>query len=928
MAMTPTQGSTARRLSGESGVWRIWYRLHFLIRFLGLTGLLVGVIGLVLAWREGLLATWQTCYDTSQTAVDDLLILGRLKKEFLTVYLVLGSGLAIAFALLIELLLGLGALLGRRSALGFSAVLQIVLATVLLIAVNIYSVGIDFSGLSVFGRPIEWEGKPIKLDGHHARFDWTRDHRFTLPDDVREQMEKLKGEKTTIVVYNMDKMFGAIKDKSYKSDYYDEAAEKVIAAKVKDLVEQFGVLGQRFEVVEIETKKEGDKEKLDKLTEKSPALRQAIDAAKENSIFFHAKRVVKDGPEGKEQVREFVQRLSFNEFYRFDKTASEKADGGKGNLVLLAQGEAAPGSPPSGRGIEAFARKIFNMEEKRPRVGIAVVHEYLTTRGPNEYGLAGLKESLTTNGFEVRDVILKRPGPGTWTPVVYTYDENKLARLEQQLKVVELLIVNQERAEKEIKEERTHWEKDTLEVLQQAYARELRGRKLTEKMRKEALEDIDEQLASLKDVLEKNRSTRDTLRDQRDKLDVDALLEQQRMSDLQAKMTQLLADCDLLIVPRATLSNVIDGTRNVPPWLHGMDAAQMAAIREFLKAGKPVLALFGPDNEPPDERGPPAGFTANDGLEDLLGQLGIKFGKQTVLFDAESEAFGAARSGLLSAGADVQVPPLEFNWKPGEGRPQGQLAATDTPPHPLRTAMDLETRTLGKNHALELRLRHPRPVYYKVPEDKSSIFLAQLSQAVQVNPLGLDGFATAARIALVSENPELTDLYRAYPVSKQRFEPEFLMTSKESWNDDQPFPTSKRIPTYERPKPDDPNRATLDAKRRGPFPIGVAVETAPPAQWYDAGETRPKSMRVAAIGEGWFLVGTELSPAKERLVLDTVNWLLGRDDALPRGDHSWSYPRVDLNENDKTLWLLGAGLGLPLLCVYFGTVMWLARRVR
>jgi hypothetical protein len=155
-----------------------------------------------------------------------------------------------------------------------------------------------------------------------------------------------------------------------------------------------------------------------------------------------------------------------------------------------------------------------------------------------------------------------------------------------------------------------------------------------------------------------------------------------------------------------------------------------------------------------------------------------------------------------------------------------------------------------------------------------------------------------------------------------------MMTSRDSWNEAQPFPTEEREPRYERPKPDDPTRGTLDEERRGPFPIGVAVETPVPADWYDSATASPPDARVAVIGQGGFFAGSELKPAQERLTLNTCNWLLGRDDRLPRADQPWSYPRVRLDAREKELWHWGTRVGLPALFLYFGLVVLLVRRMR
>src|SRR5262249_1482147 len=154
----------------------------------------------------------------------------------------------------------------------------------------------------------------------------------------------------------------------------------------------------------------------------------------------------------------------------------------------------------------------------------------------------------------------------------------------------------------------------------------------------------------------------------------------------------------------------------------------------------------------------------------------------------------------------------------------------------------------------DLRLRHPRPVYY--------------------------------------EPPGTGDKGRGLPP----YDPVFLMTSADAWNEDQPFSTDEAIPAYKGSGPDDPRRDTLDERRRGPVPPGVALEVAPPAEWYGPDDKRPARVRLAVIGEGWFLVGPDLDPARERLLLDTCNWLLARDAALPAGEHSWSYPRVEVAE--------------------------------
>jgi len=276
-------------------------------------------------------------------------------------------------------------------------------------------------------------------------------------------------------------------------------------------------------------------------------------------------------------------------------------------------------------------------------------------------------------------------------------------------------------------------------------------------------------------------------------------------------------------------------------------------------------------------------MTGPDRLEATLSELGIQFGRQTVLFDAENEAFAERRVNQLLSGVNVQLPPLEFDWKPGATKLPGQVVPREErSANPIRESMRLTTRSLGKNRPLDLRLRHPRPIYFE-------------------------------------------------PVTgtKQAFDAEFLLTSPESWNEDNPFPTQERVPRYERSKPNDPTKGTRDEKRRGPFSIGVAIETSLPATWYSEPKGKPATVRVAAVGHGGLFIGAELSPAKEQLALNTCNWLLGRDDLLPQADREWAYPRVQLGDLGGKLWhWWGTWLLLPVLFAYAGRAVLMACPLR
>src|SRR5262249_40374237 len=155
------------------------------------------------------------------------------------------------------------------------------------------------------------------------------------------------------------------------------------------------------------------------------------------------------------------------------------------------------------------------------------------------------------------------------------------------------------------------------------------------------------------------------------------------------------------------------------------------------------------------------------------------------LFNSESKSFAERRTGFLSAGGKVKVPPLDFMADGAASRPFARLEATTEqakPVNPLRAAMRIVAESSAAD--LDLSARAPRPV-------------------------SLD-----------------LDKARVLP-----YEPEFLLTSKESWNDDNPFPSREHTPRPETSKSDDPARGTPDEKRRGPFAVGIAVEVPVSEKW-------------------------------------------------------------------------------------------------
>lgn len=967
------------------------------LRLIGSTGLFIALLGLIplaTTMELGDAAAWRNALGRFFSELPGLGFTHRFQALGMAM-VVLGGGTFVVTTLL-QALKGLRTVAGRRNAAATNAFVQIGLLLALVIGVNVYSFR------------------------HYVRQDWTRDRQFTLPPPIAAELAQLHGP-TTIVVYQRHKTFGRL---SEKPDAYDYAAERKVVEKVQDLVEQFRELGPQFRVEVLDIESDGYEDKLEELTHSAPALRAAIESAPENSILFATRRMAGTLADGKPDIRESVQRLSFNEFFQLDKSDSlgkavvvlfqkrsprsddesltalerrvrkaanlDSADGPDIKLIALRPDDAdfdrlrgaavadAEGLRPilddlsknksaentvlvakdgqiaqwsfaafaalpestlrtvirprgnlvlAPQGAGPFARKVLAVEERRPRIAFAVIHEWLTTDGIEEFTLAGAKKALTTQGFDVIDLVLKKKwgeGPEP-EAAAYTLEESKYERLIDDLADVDANLEQLSSASRQLTAGLDYFRSSPLEELTRRYRSQLGGRTFTEDLRQKQISALAADQQTIEYLIKQNTEARKQYENEKTALaEQERVVEERRMKDLKGKLGKLLSECDLLVVPRMTLRDVISGYA-IPPRLHRLDDVQTAAIRDFMVAGKPVLACFGPNNEPPERRGArPA--SSDDPLENLLTQLGIVFGKQTVLFGADSKALAERRSNPLATGSSVKTPPLRFDAPPSTAwLSTGDLFGLDRKdsPHPIAASMEVTRRNVGLKRKLELDARHPRPIYF-VPVRPDDIL-----------------------------NPRIV---RA----------EFLFSDPDGWNEDQPFPTQQKTPRFEPPKADDPTRGTRDERRRGAFPVGVALETTVPAEWIEpqtgalkaanivaAGAAqldpagtiltaslvpadwfarpgfRSPPVRVAAVGHGGWFIGPEMSPAREALLTTTCNWLLQRDDRLPRASATpWQFPRVHLSERAQLLWSLGALLALPGFFVYLGRLVLLQRRYR
>jgi ABC-type uncharacterized transport system involved in gliding motility auxiliary subunit len=120
-------------------------------------------------------------------------------------------------------------------------------------------------------------------------------------------------------------------------------------------------------------------------------------------------------------------------------------------------------------------------------------------------------------------------------------------------------------------------------------------------------------------------------------------------------------------------------------------------------------------------------------------------------------------------------------------------------------------------------------------------------------------------------------------------------------------------------------------ERAGPLDIGVAITAATPSEEAaaDASGTPPHEQRIIVTGDGDFLSNTYLGNAGNLdLGLNMVHWL-SHDDAFidirvkPAPDTTLELGRVT-----QGVIGLGALIGLPLLLMTSGLVIWLRRRRR
>jgi hypothetical protein len=451
---------------------------------------------------------------------------------------------------------------------------------------------------------------------------------------------------------------------------------------------------------------------------------------------------------------------------------------------------------------------------------------------------------------------------------VITFDENKYENLEAVIDVstrqLELIKDNLKELNRRLKRFQTASLKALNKEFGKDFLEQFDVERITDRHKEEYIQILRQNIAIWKLRRDAMNKDKEEALAEKKALNVGDLAEQRRLSDLKAKLDRKLADCDLLILPRMTIFNAARRER-IQNQLHQLDKAQVDAIRDFLKRGKPVLACFGP---PTDMDNMPQDFMhgRSDGLEEVLQQLGLRFERDTILYTSEIKSYGERRGPLVILGLQSEVPPAKFEWVPGGRMGRDALKGSRAlDPNPIAESMRLTAAGVGPQENLDLRIRNPRPVTYS----------------------GLGG-------------------------TTSNVDPVFFMTDVSAWKERQPFPSGATTPS--------PGKSGTSQQS-----IGVAIEASVPPSWGGS----PGKVRVAGIGHGGVFMGEHLSPVREKLLLDTCNWLLGRDDLLAHANEQpWSFPRVALSDSSKGLWLWGTRLVIPLFFLLLGVAVLLKRSVR
>ena len=569
--------------------------------------------------------------------------------------------------------------------------------------------------------------------GHHWRFDLTRDQQFTFPQGLVDELRTLRADSpTTIVVLHLHATAGSLSDEP-------DALRPTQGGRAEGDRE-----GQRpgrpAPRVRPAVQRGGPRRRGRPVRAAGPGADRApargwprrSRTAPENSIFFYADEKVRRLPRAeadrladglsKPRHRPGPRRRGAgaglrrgdhpDELRRLlparqDQLQGADDTGARGGRGGRRRGRVRPRRPRPGnlvllpRGKEAFVRKVLALEERKPRVALAVIHPLLDQpRGVRRVhrrraALDPGGERVRGGGRDPQEGVGPRRGadPGR----VHLRGERTRPRrgpVQPAQPAGRRPRGGHRPAPPSCK---AKLDKATLAELDRTFGRQL-GRRITDRggPRASSAGSFDDNVAAPAGgagrVHHAGRPRpapqyRDLLRNER-------AAENRRVTDVKAKLKQYVADCDLLIVPRLTVVDIARGDV-IPPSLFNLSKDQAEVVKEFVKAGKPVLFAVGPTNV--DRRGPP-GEPAGDDVERLLPQLGIE-PRQPDDPD-RGRGPGDGRAAERGAGrASVDVPPLVFDVPRKDGKA----------PNPVAEAFRVTARAVDRK--LDLKRSGFRPVY-------------------------------------------------------------------------------------------------------------------------------------------------------------------------------------------------------------------------
>ena len=127
------------------------------------------------------------------------------------------------------------------------------------------------------------------------------------------------------------------------------------------------------------------------------------------------------------------------------------------------------------QGVQTFANKIFNIEEKTPRVATAVIHPVLGMQNKEMpmFTLTGArKATLDKYNISSMDVMMRKLGEDgdlTEEPTALTYDESRFEQIEDELIETESAIKDEQKELAEFQELYKFWTDSTLAKLNTKY---------------------------------------------------------------------------------------------------------------------------------------------------------------------------------------------------------------------------------------------------------------------------------------------------------------------------------------------------------------------------------------------------------------------------------------------------------------------------